>query len=44
MFVKKMEDDCGAKHKDVEHATMYKIVTKLITKIVITLSNVMILL
>jgi len=30
MFVKKMEDYCGARHEDVEHATMYKIVTKLI--------------
>jgi hypothetical protein len=25
-----MEDYCGATHEDVEHATMYKIVTKLI--------------
>jgi hypothetical protein len=29
MFVNKMEDYCGARHEDVEHATMYKIVTKL---------------
>jgi hypothetical protein len=29
MFVKKMEDYCGARHEDFEHATMYKIVTKL---------------
>jgi hypothetical protein len=32
MFVKKMEDYCGARHEDAEQTTMYKIVTKLIVE------------